>query len=342
MHVTKESLGIQTQKKILYLDQHFFSLVYKGKDPRWIAAMERVTELLDLQLVAVPYSRTHEEETDLYVGGRDDLLTFIQRVTRGHHFQPYYRVEETQILKAFQAYLANGPAKYMKAERDALPANVHEWDGDYSVSVFCAASDVERKQEFKRLAIEELVNNVGVWAASKNTFEQDMALELRDSARIFMESYTKRTARLWSGDFSALIHSPVCASVVNGMTYILSVKKMQENAARIIPSFFQSAHFAQVPSQQLSARLFSAFKARLLKDKTMHSNPEKARKNLSGFLFDIQHAATYVPYCDAFFTDRFMADLLNDKQVDAEKTFGCKIFSGSKMKDLFGWLEIVK
>jgi hypothetical protein len=50
----------------------------------------------------------------------------------------------------------------------------------------------------------------------------------------------------------------------------------------------------------------------------------------------------HVPYCDAFFTDRFMADLLNDKNVDAEQTFGCKVFSVSKTAEFFGWLEDVK
>jgi hypothetical protein len=342
MRVTKEMLSIQTRKNILYLDQHFFSLVYKGKDPRWGTAMQRITELLDLQLVAVPYSSTHEAETDLYVEHRDDLLNFIQRVSRGHHLEPYYRVEQTQILKAFQAYLANAPSTYMKEESDALPPSIHDWDGDYSISVFRSASGVDRKRRFKQQAVEELVKTLKIWAASKNTFEQDMALEISDASRILMEQYAKKTGRLWTGDFSALVDSPISASFVEAMVYVLSVKQMEGDAEQVIPAFFQSEHFAKVPSLQLSARLFSTFKERIRKDKRMYSSPEKAHEKLSGFLFDVQHAATYVPYCDAFFTDRFMADLLNDKQVGAETTFGCKVFSGSRMADLFVWLEDVK
>jgi hypothetical protein len=124
------------------------------------------------------------------------------------------------------------------------------------------------------------------------------------------------------------------------MVYVLSVKKMQGDAARVIPSFLQSKHFAEVPSQQLSARLFSTFKKRV--GEGAYPNPEKAREKLSGFLFDVQHAATYVPYCDAFFTDRFMADLLNDKHVDAERTFGCKVFSVSKTAEFFDWMGDLK
>jgi len=337
VRITKEILGIQTRKSILYLDQHFCSSVYRGNDPQWGAAMQRITELLDLQLVAVPYSSTHEAEAAFYAR-RDDLVKFIQRVARGHHFEPYYRVEATQILKAFQAYLANAPASYTKEERDALPSSVHEWDGDYSVSVFRAASDVERKRGFKRRATEELVNTLSAWAKSKQTFEQDMELELKDSGRILMESYARKTARLWSGDFSALLDSPINASIVEDMVYVAKVMKV--DAERVIPSFFTSKHFAELPSQQLSARLFSTFKKRVREG--AYPNPEKGREKLSGFLFDVQHTATYVPYCDAFFTDRFMADLLNDSHVDAEQTFGCKVFSVSKTAEFFGWLEDVK
>jgi len=37
-----------------------------------------------------------------------------------------------------------------------------------------------------------------------------------------------------------------------------------------------------------------------------------------------------------------MADLLNDKHVDAEQTFGCKVFSVSRTAEFFCWLEDVK
>jgi hypothetical protein len=229
--------------------------------------MGRITELLDLPLVVLPYSSTHEAEAAFYAR-RDGLLQFIQRVTRGHHFEPYYRVQQTQILKAFQAYLANEPASYIREERDALSSRVHDWDGDYSITVFSAATGLDRKRASKQRAVQELVNTLSNWASSKNTFEQDMELELRDSGRILIEDYRKKTGRLWAGDFSALMDGPISASIVEAMVYVLSIKNMEADAARIIPLFFQSKHFAEVPSQNLSARLFSVFKKRLREGRT--------------------------------------------------------------------------
>jgi hypothetical protein len=90
----------------------------------------------------------------------------------------------------------------------------------------------------------------------------------------------------------------------------------------------------------LSSRLFSTFKKRVRAG--AYPSAEKAREKLSGFLFDVQHAATYVPYCDAFFTDRFMADLLNDSHVAAEQDFGCKVFSVSRTAQFLGWLKNIE
>lgn len=166
-----------------------------------------------------------------------------------------------------------------------------------------------------------------------------MERELRDSARILIENHGQKAARVWAGDFSAFQDSPVSAEIVEDMLYILQLKSMA-GTATIIGSFFESEHFAEVPSQQLSARLFSAFKKRVREG--AYSNPEKARRKLSGFFYDVRHAATYAPYCDAFFTDRFMADLLNDANVAVEQTFGCKVFSAANWPDFFNWLNDVE
>jgi hypothetical protein len=339
VHVTKEMLGNHTRKGILYLDQNFFSSVHRGKDHRFTAAMERVKELLDLQLLAIPYSSTHESEAAFTGKHRDALVGFLQSASRSHHFEPYWRVEQTQILKAFHAYLENAPASYQREERDALPSRVHEWDGPYSVSVFCAATDVDRKLAFKQQAIDQLLKSLPSWANKNRTFEQDMDLELSDAGRILVDSYAQQQARLLVGDFSALINSPIRASVVGDMLYVVEARNADPST---IGSFFKSKHFAEVPSQQLSARLFSAFKKRVREGMFPNSTAPKTRDRLSGFLDDVQHAATYAPYCDAFFTDDFMARLMNDKCVSVEETFGCKVFSVPSMAQFFDWLDETK
>jgi len=339
VQISKEMLGIQTRKSILYLDQSFWSMAFR-KDPKSDTAMRRITELLDLQLLAAPYSSTHEAETSLWAERRDDLLKFILSAARGNRFEPYYSVERTQILKAFQSYLVNAPASYVIEERDALSDRVHDWDGDFIVSVHRPFSDpeVERRRGFKKRAVDELEKTLSDWKISTNTFAQDVELELKDSARLLTNSYNKKAARLAAGDFSAIIDSPIDAGIVEDMLYTLRLGGW-DGPAKVV-DFLSSKHFAEVPSQQLSARLFSAFKKRVREG--MYQDPRKARGKYQGFLFDVQHAATYVPYCNAYFADRLIADLLNDSNVAVNTTFGCKVFSAAKWPAFFAWLDNVE
>jgi hypothetical protein len=342
MRVTKQMLGNQTRKSILYLDQNFLSSVHRGDTENdWATEpMAKVSELLDLQLLAIPYSSTHLDEADLNGQYRDELVRFIQRVSRGHHFEPYWRVEERQIVRAFQRFLGSAPAPHQKEERDALCPSVHDWDGDYSVSVFSAATGAARKSLFKQRAIEELVKALPQWTNKGRTFEEDMNLEISEAARSLVDSYAKKTARLMMGDFSALTDSPINASMGEALWRVVEAKNVDPTA---IGAFLRSQHFAEVPVVQLSARLFSTYKRRLRLSKTPPDpTSKKTREKLSGFLHDIQHGATYAPYCDGYFTDNAMAKLLKEQGVRVEEDFGCKVFSVDSKDDFLAWLETLR
>jgi hypothetical protein len=340
VRLTKQMLGNQTRKSILYLDQNFLSAVQRGAE-RWVdEPMAKITELLNLQLLAIPYSSTHIAEADLNGKYRDDLVQFIQRISRGHRFEPYWRVEETQIVKAFDAFLDKDPAAYEKEDRDALPPSVHDWDGDYSISVSSAATGVERRSFYKQKALTELLRVLPQWANKGRTFEKDITLEINDSARLLVDNYARKVARLMTGDLSALLGSPINSTIVETMLHVAQAKNAD---LATIGAFFQSTHFAAVPAVQLSARLFSAYKATLRLSKTSPDPASKrTRSRLSGFSSDVQHAATYAPYCDGYFTDNVMARLMREKRVSVKGDFGCKVFSTRSMDDFLAWLEGIK
>jgi len=339
LQITKEMLGVKTRKKILYLDQLFWSLALR-EESKADEALRRIEKLLDLQLLAIPYSSIHQQETQLWAERGADLLAFIRTASRGHKFEPTYRVERTQILKAFQSFLDNASPAYLKEQHDALPGSVHEWGGAFSVSVDCtiSAAEINRRRGFKQKAINKLEKTLPEWRTSKGTFEEDVKLELRDSARILTDHYAHKTARILAGDISALSDSPIDADIVGDMAYVLHFTPSVPLTK--IGEFFNSEHFAGVPSQQLSARLFAAFKKRVREG--MFPNPRKARDKYEGFLFDVEHVATYAPYCDAFFADRFMADVMNDKKVAVEPTFSCKAFSTAHWQQFFRWLDEIE
>ncbi|HET6206369.1 MAG TPA: hypothetical protein VFD98_06135, partial [Terracidiphilus sp.] len=111
---------------------------------------------------------------------------------------------------------------------------------------------------------------------------------------------------------------------------------------RSIGAFFASQHFREIPSQQLAARLYSVFKERLRKKAIHLPSREECEKRYSGLMFDVEHASIYAPYCDAFFADKAMADLMNDDRVAVENTYDCKVFSSTSREVFFKWLTDLK
>jgi hypothetical protein len=94
---------------------------------------------------------------------------------------------------------------------------------------------------------------------------------------------------------------------------------------------------------QLSARLYSAFRARLRSSKTPpDSQSNKTQQKFSGFIDDVRHASTYAPYCDGYFTDKAMANLMRDSRVGVDGDFGCRVFSADNKEDFLLWLEELK
>lgn len=147
----------EIRKQILYLDQFFFSHAFRAKEPRFVDAARRISDVSSLQLLVAPFSSVHEEETHQWRSYGEDLMAFIKTASRGHEFEPAYDVERTQILRAFRTFLEGRSPNFTLQERDALESDVHGWDDYFRIDVGRYIGDVELVRNLKRESIESLV-----------------------------------------------------------------------------------------------------------------------------------------------------------------------------------------
>ncbi|OIR15324.1 hypothetical protein GALL_36460 [mine drainage metagenome] len=332
------------RKKILYLDQFFFSSAFRERDPRFVEAAARIREISALQLLAVPFSSIHEDETHQWRGydgkNKEDLMEFIKATSRGHEFEPSYDVEQTQIVRAFKAFLQGSPPAFELDERDSVPSDIHEWDDYFRIDVGRYINDIDLMRDLKRQGVEMLVDTFAAWRQSTNSYEQDVAIELQEAARNYLNSYAKYAARIAAGDYAALLDSPIMAMVVQTLLHCLPNDSQPKESLRKIGAFFQSEHFSEIPYQWLSVRIFAT-----LKDMVKHgafANREAALQRLSGFFQDTQHVAIYAPYCDAFVMDQAMAALVADPRIALETRYGVKVFSLNNWGDFLAWLSALE
>jgi hypothetical protein len=140
-----------------------------------------------------PFSSIHEDETHQWSGfngkNKDDLMEFIKATSRGHEFEPAYHVQQTQIIRAFQAFLANHSLVFVVKERDVVRSNIHEWEDYFRIDTGRYIGNINLIGKLKHQSVEQLLDIFDSWRQSTNTFDQDLAIEMRDAGKAYLDSY---------------------------------------------------------------------------------------------------------------------------------------------------------
>jgi len=324
------------QKKILYLDQFFLSHAFRGAEELFVEAAERIMELASQQVLSVPYSSIHEDETHQWERYAD-LLDFIKSTSRGHEFSPAYDVESIQLEKAFEAWLASKPAAYIRENRDAFDDDIHIWESYFRIEVGRYLGDVELIRDSKEKSVEGLVGLFKEWRQSATSFEDDVLSEHKGAVNGYWQMFGHYQKRLAQGDLNALIDSPVKSMIVKRLFNRFPDDVPEDQRLGKVAEFLTSEHFRQTPYQDLSSRIFAGLKA-MVKEGA-YTNRQNALKNLSGFFFDVQHIATYAPYCDAIIVDKPMGHLVARQDVAISNRYDVRVFSRNNWDEMLSWFD---
>lgn len=327
-------------KKVLYLDQFFFSHAFRGGNPRFLEAARRIERLASLQLLVVPYSSIHEDETHQWER-HEELTKFIRAAARGNELVPAYDVEETQVIHSFRSWLDGGPPEHQLELDDALDGDVHDWENYFYIQVGRYMGDIDLIRDLKRQSVEGLVGLFDGWEKLTTTFEEDLQEEYTVSARGYTSAYFSYAARVMNGDLSALLDSPIASMVVEAMLRLIPRDIPPERWLPMCGEFFRSSHYKETPYHWISAHMFTTLKA-MVKNDGAFSNRERALLRLNGFFYDVKHIATYTPYVDAIMVDQPMAELVARPTVALEARYGTRVFSRNKWDAFLAWLDDVE
>ena len=324
------------RKKILYLDQCFFSHAFRGKEHRFVEAAERLREVSALQLIVAPFSSVHEDETNQWRGHEADLMKFIKQISFGHEFEPDFDVEEAQLCRAFEAFLSSGPTEFKLHEDDAVEEAVHDWDEYVFIDIAGYRGDAERIRIAKQGSVEAMVDAFEHLRTVTRTFDQQVVLEMEEQARQYLRAFIEHSVRLGNGNFEALFDSPLISRYVQRLLEYLPQYRIEDGLTKL-GHFFRSEYYNQIPYLWLGARIYAC-----LHDEVRggaYTNREKAIEKLRGFYGDMKHAATYAPYCDAIFMEKKMTAYLSSPRINLEARYGVELFSADTLEDFIIWLD---
>lgn len=331
----------EIKKKIIYLDQFFFSNAFKSNDPKFVEVADKIQKLVNLQVLISPYSNVHEDETHQWRGysgkNKIDLMSFIEDAARGHEFKPHYEVELAQILKAFSLFQAGQGESFLCQEKDVLESDIHEWDDYIRLKVGRYLGDIELIRTLKEQSVRLLVDELPSWREQKNTFLQEVLIETQFAGKMYLNYYLENLKRIMDFDFNSFIDAPIQSRVVDYLIGHQSKDLPMDFRLNKVIEFFASPYFANIPHLYISTRLFARLKESV--QSGAYSKRENAFRKLGGFFQDVKHIATYAPYCDAFVMDKAMAELASDSRINLEKKYNVKIFSLNNWDELIAWLD---
>ena len=177
-------------------------------------------------------------------------MEFIKSTSRGVMFEPAYRIERAQVLKAFSAFLSDASPQVPLESGDAIRGNLPQWDGYFRIDVRTYIRDSELKRRLKTEAVRDLVTLFDQWTRSAETFEQHVAIEMRDAGRLYVQAYLEMAGRVARGDFTAIIDSPIAATLVEGMLDLLPAGIQGPDRLQRCGDFFNSSYFERVPNEK--------------------------------------------------------------------------------------------
>jgi hypothetical protein len=333
----QEFLLPRLHKKVIYLDQFFLSHAFRAEQPEFVEGVNRIGKLAHDQLLVSPISSVHETETFQWRHlKRDALWKFIKTTSRGHRFQPAYKVRVKQIVAAFVGYVERRPPVVTIDRSDVLEHKVDEWDDYFWWGLDIKPENIDQVRASKEEARSGLVELFPIWIKSTKSFEEHQAYEHRVIGEYYINAYLQKARRIVSGDSMAVIDSPIDSAVVE--TMINGMDPGIAFAARMskIRSYFNSEHFASVPYEYISTGLITALRAKV-KDGA-YQNLEKAKSRLGGFLYDSEFISAYAPYCDAMFIDSDMHNLVCTEQLGLERKYDTRFFSKNNWEDFLRYL----
>ena len=106
----------------------------------------------------------------------------------------------------------------------------------------------------KTQAVQELVKVFGKWQASIRTFEQDVALEMRDAGRNYVNTYLTMVNRISQGEFNAVIDSPIVATAGGAHAALAAAGATPSEQNAALHGILSCEHFAHVPNLWLESQ----------------------------------------------------------------------------------------
>lgn len=331
---------LHNKKKVIYLDQNFFSSLIKDNNDSFISLIvQKLQHLSRLQLIICPYSDLHDFESHLMSNG-SELFKAIKLMSRGKRFFLSSHIKERQILTAYRSFLNKGSNIYNLQENEAIGVDVHDWDSslhvetDFTLTKFISPSAIRGEKELFATKFTEVLPNLHKLSL---TIIELFKREIRAHAKYLIQNY-------WIAKNSNVLDTIVNSAelkIISAMMHIDDISKDDASKIDQILAFLTSTYFENIPYIQTASGIW-AIKINEIANGPLPSNLEKQQLAMRGFSYDIEHMSIFAPYCNAVLTEKTIRKYLNRWHSESSSLYRFNVFSPNKKEELINYLDNIE
>jgi hypothetical protein len=309
-------------KKIIYLDQFAISDMMKfvntklGKKPRvdefWAVLFEKLGTLTKLQLVVCPSSSFHEKESLLYE--YKSLRRMYKHLSHGVIFYNPRAIREIQLESHFNSIVANDRQGTAITVNNIIYGGINSWSDRSHISINhqIPEEEIESMRQSRSKSHEALSELFEIWKLEKDK-------EFND--------YYAEEVMIW-GETTTIINSLISC--------IPNYEENYSESQKMVIQYLKSKGVFRVPFIKICSLLWAC-----IRHKAAHGGMKKPPNK--GMVNDIEMIASLLPYCDAMYIDKGMAELLNHGEVKKGiAEYRTKIFSKVNKNDFLKFLDDIK
>ena len=284
----------QLNKRIIYLDQSFFSHAFRASLKDFVDAAKRIESMAKHQLICCPRSRAHEQETHLWRHNNQSALwKFIKQTSEGIKFQDPPHIKSLQLQRSLTSFLTTKDEPAVLLD-DALPESVNWWSNYIWPENNRSPVGIEMLRKAKEESVCDLVSQFDEWQSNSAPFEDEVILEANGYARSLFELLHTQLKALHEKPFVEFF-CDLPADIIIPLT-LLSVAKNLGSGDSLsdLQRYLSSTAFRTTPFVGIASHLYAVLRKRLKMGQ--FSNRENALKELSGIFFDVEAISVFAPY----------------------------------------------
>jgi hypothetical protein len=346
----------EIEKKIVYIDQFVFSNFVKildpeiggheraTSDPFWKQLFEILGVVRNIQLVACPDSREHQQES-LTSPFYKSLKHTYEHFSGGVSFHDSETIKLRQVGQIARSWLKKEEVAFdFNAER-VSSGRLHEWNDRIFVTVDGdLPGRAEERRRVRKDIHERLQKIFALWQRDKKSFREVFAAEKSAYRENLVASYVKQClkraqipAQIMHGQMPSLEEMlPSMAETQMGSLqnlFQLGAVDMKQ-ANEMLRDFLNSDAIDGAPFSVIGAAMYASLSRKAASGQNRVPNQGTAN--------DVEIVSTLLPYCDAMFMDNECRALLQDIPKSHALPYRCRIFSYNTGADFIRYLTEIR